>query len=212
MDELETVPEGEEAAPPPAVPAQPPWSPWCDLPPYSRSFAQRALMDWVEHVFRSGWPEPAEAVKPCFAYHADAVATLRGLKMKLDSAYFPPVKDGEIGAAPLYRMSDWDLDLERAVPRWKDSFRPCPAPDGECSRSKPPSYFELTGPQNQAESDSAAVGAWGEVPPDLPPPLEPWEVARGIADAQTAATKEEDRAEATDQTGSPDISAGAESW
>jgi hypothetical protein len=170
-------------------------------------------MDWVEHVFRSAWPEPAEAVKPCFPYHADVVGTLRGLKMRSDQVFSPPVKDGEIGAAPIYRQMDWDLDLERAVPRWKDSFSKCPLPppDGGCSRSKPPSYSELLGPQNALENDSAAVGAWGEVPPDLPPPLEPWEVAAQIAAAQTTATKEEGAA-ATDQTGSPGISAGAESW
>ncbi len=190
MDELETEPAPEEAAPPAPAP-QPAWSPWCDLPPPSRSFAERDLMNWVEHVFRSGWPEPAEAVKPCWPYHADAVATLRGLKARLDAAYLPHVKDGEIGAAPIYRMTDWDIDLERAVPRWKDTFRPCPGSDGTCSRSKPPSYAELAGPQNALETDQAAEGAWGAVPPDLPPSTEPWEVARGLADAQATATKEE---------------------
>ena len=148
-------------------------------------------MYWVEHVFQSAWPEPAEAVKPCWPYHADVVATLRALKMRLDAAYFPSVKDGEIGAAPIYRMTDWDTDLERAVPRWKDSFRSCAGPYGACSRSKPPSYSELAGPQNAAETDQAAEGAWGAVPPGLPPSTEPWEVARGIADAQATATKEE---------------------
>ncbi len=203
MDEEENVPEVEEAAPP-----APPWSPWCDLPPSSRPFAERALMYWVEQVFRSGWPEPAEAVKPCWPHHSDAVATLRGLKARLDAAYFPPVKDGEIGAAPIYRMTDWDTDLERAVPRWKDSFRPCPAPDGTCSRSKPPSYAELAAPRAAAETDAACEEAWGEVPPELPPPMEPWEVARGIAERQTAAAEEEDGK----ATGSPDVSSLAESW
>ncbi|MHB8323716.1 MAG: hypothetical protein ACYDEA_01820 [Candidatus Dormibacteria bacterium] len=204
MDELETVPEVDEA-PPPAQPAQPAWSPWCDLPPPSRPFAERDLMNWVEHVFRSGWPEPSEAVKPCWPYHADAVATLRGLKMRLDAAYFLPVKDRKIGAAPLYRMTDWDTDLERAVPRWKDSFRPC---EPTCARSKPPSYSELAWPQNAAATDEAVEGAWGAVPPDLPLPMEPWEVARGIADARATATEEEGgKAAAT-----PDIFGGAESW
>ncbi|MHB8323680.1 MAG: hypothetical protein ACYDEA_12660 [Candidatus Dormibacteria bacterium] len=205
MDEEESVPEAEagpEEASPPA------WSPWCDLPPPSRPFAERALMNWVEFVFRSGWPEPSEAVKPCWPYHADAVATLRGLNARLDQAYFPPVKDREIGAAPIDRMTDWDTDLERAVPRWKDSFRPCPDPDGECSRSKPPSYRELAGPQNAAETDQAAEGAWGAVPPDLPPPIEPWEAARGIADAQATATEEQPR----DAAAAMDISGGVESW
>ncbi len=205
--DVEVDPDGEGAATP-VPPAQPPWSPWCDMPPSSRPFAERTLMDWVEHVFRSGWPEPAEAVKPCWPYHADAVATLRGLKARLDSAYFPPVKGGEIGAAPLYRMMDWDTDLERAVPRWKDSFRPCPGPDGACSRSKPPSYAELAGSEAAAETDQTAEGAWGAVPPDLPPPMEPWEVARGIAERQ-ASTAEEDGGKAT---GSPDVSGLAESW
>jgi hypothetical protein len=165
-------------------------------------------MLWVEHVFRSGWPEPAETVKPCWPYHADAVATLRGLKMRHAQAYSPPVKDREIGAAPLYRMADWDLDLERAVPRWQDSFRPCPSADGTCSRSKPPSYSELSGPQNALETDQAAEGAWGAVPPDLLPEMEPWEVARGIASRQATATEEEGGG----ATGSPDISGGSESW
>ncbi len=211
MDELESGPEMEEAAEesaPPTRPAQPPWSPWCDLPPSSRPFAERTLTDWVEHVFRSGWPEPAEAVKPCYPHHSDAVASLRGLKMRLDSAYFPPVKNGEIGVAPVYRMTDWAVDLERAVPQWKDSFRRCPNPDGTCSRSKPPSYAELAAPRAAAETDQAAEGAWGEVPPELPPPMEPWEAARGIAERQTAAAEEEDGK----ATGSPDVSSLAESW
>ena len=203
MDE-EEVPEGAALpAPAPAV-----WSPWCDLPPPSRPFAERALMNWVKMVFRSGWPEPAEAVKPCWPHHADVVATLRGLKMRLDAAYFPPVKDGEIGAAPIYRMTEWETDLERAVPRWKDSFRPCPGSDGTCSRSNPPSYSELAGPQAAAETDQAAESAWGEVPPDLPPPLEPWEVAKGIAERQAAVSKEE----GGEGTGSQSISDLAESW
>lgn len=210
MDELERVPEGEEGLEEAAPPA-PPWSPWCDLPPPSRPFAERALMDWVEHVFRSGWPEPAENVKRDWPYHPDVVATLRGLKAKLDAIYSPPVKDREIGAAPLYRMMDWDLDLERAIPRFKDSFRPCPGPDGECSRSKPPSYSELAGPQNQAETDQAADGAWGAVPPDIPPPMEPWEVARRIADAQTAASEREDTAEA-ESAAVDDILGPAQTW
>lgn len=192
MDESGSVTVTEPAPDEAAPPAQPGWSPWCDLPPNSRPFAERALMNWVEHVLRSGWPEPAEAVKPCWPHHADAVATLRGLKMRLDAAYFPPVKDGEIRAAPLYRMTDWDTDLERAVPRWKDSFRPCPDKDGECGRSKPPSYSELAGLQNAAETDLAAEGSWGAVPPDLSlPPMEPWEVARGIASRQATAPEEE---------------------
>ena len=192
MDEESLVPGVEEAAPT-APPPQPAWSPWCDLPPPSRPFAERDLMNWVEHVFRSGWPEPAETVKPCWPWHADAVATLRGLKARLDAAYSPHVKDGEIGAAPLYRMVDWDANLEHALPRWKDSFRSCPLPppDEGCSRSKPGSYSELSRPQNAAETDQGAQGAWGAVPPDLPPSTEPWEVARGIADAQATATKEE---------------------
>jgi hypothetical protein len=211
MDEEEITPEAGEGPEEASRPAPPPhlaWSPWCDLPPPSRPFAERALMNWVEFVFRSGWPEPSEAVKPCWPYHADAVATLRGLKARLDQAYFPPVKDREIGAAPIDRMTDWDTDLERAVPRWKDSFRPCPDPDGECSRSKPPSYSELAGPQNAAETDQAAEGAWGAVPPDLPPAMEPWEVAAGISSRQTTATEDE----GGKATGSPDISGGVESW
>lgn len=211
MDEEDSAPEVEEAAPP-AQPAQPAWSPWCDLPPPSRPFAERDLMNWVEHVFRSGWPEPSEAVKPCFPWHSDCCATLRALKAKLDAIYSPNVKDGEIGPAPLYRMVDWDLDLERAVPRWKDSFRPCPGPDGECSRSKPPSYSELSGPQNAAETDSAAEGAWGAVPPDLPPPMEPWEVARRMADDQTAASEREDTAEAESAADVDDILGPAQTW
>lgn len=208
MDEEEVAPEtnrAPEEAASPVAPAPPAWSPWCDLPPNLRPFAERALMNWVEHVFRSGWPEPAEAVKRCWPYHADAVATLRGLKAKLDSAYFPSVKDREIGAAPIYRMSDWDTDLERAVPRFKDSFRRC---DPTCDRSKPPSYSEMAGPQNAAKTDSAAEGAWGGMPPDLPLPMEPWEVAAGIASRQTTATEDE----GGKATGSPDIAGGAESW
>jgi hypothetical protein len=215
MDELEDGPEVEaapEEAEPPAPTTRPVSSPWRDLPPPSRPFAERGLMNWVEFVFRSDYPEPSEAVKRCWPYHADVVATLRGLKIRLDAAYFPPVKDREIGAAPLYRMVDWDLDLERAVPRWKDSFRPCPGPDGECSRSKPPSYSELAGPQNQAETDQAAKGAWGAVPPDLPPPMEPWEVARRIADAQTAASEREDMAEAESAADVDDILGPAQTW
>ncbi len=208
MDEEGNVPEVDAAPGEAAPPAQPAWSPWCDLPPNARPFAERDLMDWVERVFRSGWPEAAEAVKPCFPLHSDCVASLRGLKARLDQAYFPPVKDREIGAAPIYRMMDWDTDLERAVPRWKDSFRPCPAPNGACSRSKPPSYSELSEPQNAAETDRAAEGAWGAVPPDLPLPMEPWEVARGIASRQDTATEEEGGKAAA----APDIFGGAESW
>ena len=208
MDELESGPEMEGGPVEAAPPTQPAWSPWSDLPPNSRPFAQRALMNWVATVFRSGWPEPAEAVKSCWPYHADAVATLRALKMRLDAAYFPSVKDGKIGAAPIYRMTDWDTDLERAVPRWKDSFLPCHGSDGTCSRSKPPSYAELAGPREAAETDQACESAWGEVPPYLPPAAEPWEVAKGIAEAQTAASKEEGGAEADSQS----ISGLAESW
>ena len=176
--------------------------------PPLRPFAERALRDWVDHVFRSGWPEPAETVKPCWPYHADAAASLRALKARLDAAYSPSVKDGEIGAAPVYRMTDWGIDLERAGPQWKDSFRPCPGPDGKCSRSKPPSYGELAGPQAAAETDQACEDAWGEVPPDLPPPMEPWEAAKGIAERQAAATEEE----GGKATGSQSISHLAESW
>ena len=46
------------------------------------------------------------------------------------------------------------------------------------------------------------------MPPDLPLPMEPWEVAKGIAERQAAATEEEDgRA-----TSSPDVSGLAETW
>lgn len=208
MDEtrVEGGSEVEQVSVEPSPPAA--WSPWCDLPPPSRPFAARALMNWVDHVFRSGWPEPAESVKRCWPYHADAVATLRALKARLDAAYFPAVKNAEIGAAPVYRMTDWDTDLERAVPRWKDSFRPCPGADGTCSRSKPPSDSEMSEPQNAAETDRAAEGAWGEVPPDLPPPMEPWEVAQGIAERQATATEEEHGK----ATSSPEVSGLAESW
>ncbi len=105
-------------------------------------------------------------------------------------------------------MTEWETDLERAVPRWKVSFRPCPGPDGTCSRSKPPSYAEMAGAQAAAETHQAAEGAWGEVPPDLPPPMEPWEVAKGIAERQAADYKEE----GGKATGSQSISDLAESW
>ncbi|MHB1526994.1 MAG: hypothetical protein ACYCZN_12090 [Candidatus Dormibacteria bacterium] len=193
MDEEDNVPEAletpEEAAPL-AQPVPPAWSPWCDLPPPSRPLAERALMNWVEGVFRSGWPEPAETVKACYPWHSDCVATLRMLKAGLYAAYLPPVKDGEIGAAPLYRMADWDTDLERAHDRWVLSFKRC---DGEtCFRSKPPSYSDRAGPMAAAATDLAAEGSWGAVPPDLSlPSMEPWEVARGIASRQATAPEEE---------------------
>jgi hypothetical protein len=162
-------------------------------------------MSWVDHVFRSGWPEPSEAVKPCWPWHADAVATLRALKARLDAAYTPAVKDGEIGAAPVYRITDWDTDLERAHERWVLSFKRC---DPTCFRSQPASYAELAGPQAAAATDQAAEGAWAAVPPELPLPMEPWEVARGLAERQAAAAEEV----AGPATGSPDVSGGVDLW
>ena len=47
-----------------------------------------------------------------------------------------------------------------------------------------------------------------EVPPELPLPMEPWEVARGLAERQAAAAEEV----AGPATGSPDVSGGVDLW
>jgi hypothetical protein len=70
------------------------------------------------------------------------------------------------------------------------------------------SYSELAGPEANTETVVAAERAWGVVAPDFPPPMEPWEVARGIAEMQAAVTEEAGgRA-----IGSPDVSGLAETW
>ncbi len=204
MDEHESGPEGEEAAPP-----SPAWSPWSDLPPASRPRAHGALIAWVRDTLQAGWPEPAVPLQPCWPAHADAVADCRALKAKLDAAQAPPVKDGRIGAAPVGRWLDWAVDLERASDRWRTSFKRCS--QDTCYRATPPDHVALEAAQAGVATPAAAQAAWGVVPVEPEAGPEPWEVAAVAAavarQAQTATGPEE--AEAGADAAPADL---AESW
>ena len=208
VSEDATAPESEESAERDPEHGPVTGSPWRDLPPPTRPAAQRVLMNWVKDVFRPDYPEPAEAVMDCWPYHADAVATLRGLKERLEAVYRPPVKGGEIGAAPLHRMPDWDTDLEHAHDRWVLSFKRCDGTGEGCFRSKPASYSDQADTQAVGTTDLAAMRAWGAAPPALPPPMEPWELARELAAKQASASEEE----GGEPSSSPDPLGPAEIW
>ena len=205
MDEEASVLQAEEA-PAPAAPRPPAWSPWSDLPPPSRPRAQGALLAWVRDTLLVGWPEPASALAGCYPAHADAVADCRALKAKLDAAFAPPVADGQIDAAPVQRVLDWAVDLERARERWTVSFKCCTSET--CYRSTPPDHIGTAAAHAVVVTAAAAQVAWGAVPPDLPAPVEPWEVAAQSAAAQATAPEEEDG----EPTATLDIISPAETW
>jgi hypothetical protein len=163
-------------------------SPFCDLPPDSRPYAEAALAGWVNRWLNPWFPELTSFLKPCWSRpgHEGGVAILRGLKAKVDAAYAPPLvkgQPGKVGAAPVSRVPDIALELEKLQEIFRAMFKRCDS--GKCHFAPPPDHIA----QEVAQDAEATRTGWGHDVPDLPPQPEPWQMAADEAAQALAAAR-----------------------
>ena len=205
MDDPTLPPEGGETNPPPV----PTWPPFWDLPPDSRPAAEVALGTWVALVLKPAFPELTDDLKQCWSHpgHSGCIAILRGLKAKLDAAYAPPLvkgKPGAVGAAPVNRVPDLAIELDRLREIFRITFKRCGPPTG-CYYASRPAHVALG-----AAQDAAATRAyWGHDLPDLPSPSEPWRVGADLAAEARASARTEGAEGMEEEVGADESS---ESW